>query len=282
MRQQWGKFPRWGVLACCLVVLSACAARQTHEKGRKRAAANGTPALDLTPMPTVPPATPLPEPAAQPVPTRPVGTHKQARKGEIIGEEITFFGAVRADGSKVQPESVDKNGIPTYVTAAGSGFMIVVEAKPGRSGHEVARRVFAHVPDDPTVRPDLEIEANRDLGDGSSEVCDRRKPKIGGIPGINPQSFAETQRISDALNDFSCRFETFIESDSSCTLDVTGDYAFMNKESTTQFCVIVARAYSFPVGDTLLSVRVRDVDGNPGPVKQMRIRRPPEPKPPGK
>src|SRR5207302_9910176 len=90
---------------------------------------------------------------------------------------------------------------------------------------------------------------------------------------IKPMSFAETQKISDAINDFACRFETFIESDSSCTMSPNGDYAFMNKETTTQFCMLVAHAYAFPEGDTLLSVRLRDVDGNPGPVARMRLRR---------
>jgi hypothetical protein len=229
-------------------------------------------------MPTVPPSTPTPLATEAPLPTRPVGSQIKARKGELIGPIVTHFGAARADGVPVDPVSVDKQGIPTYSSSAGSGFMIVVEVKPGIGGNEVSRRIFAHVPGDPSVRPDLEIESNRDMGNGSPEVCDRRKPNIGGIPGINPPSFAETQRVSDALNDFGCRFETFIESDSSCTLEPNGDYSFVSKETTTQFCMMVARAYAFPVGETLLTLRVRDTEGNPGPTKQMRILRPPPPK----
>ncbi len=90
-------------------------------------------------------------------------------------------------------------------------------------------------------------------------------------------SFAETQKVSDAINDFGCRFEIFNESESACTLDAHGDFAFINKDSTMQFCMMVARAYQFPVGETVLSVRVRDSEGNPGPVKQMRIVRPATP-----
>ena len=134
--------------------------------------------------------------------------------------------------------------------------------------------MFAYMPDDPKVRPDLEIETSRDMGNGSREVCDRKRPNIGGIPGINPPNFGESKKISDAINDFSCRFETFIESDGSCTLKADGDYSFVSKDTTTQFCMIVARAYMYPVGRTLLSVRVRDTEGNPGPVKQMWIARP--------
>ena len=156
--------------------------------------------------------------------------------------------------------------------------MLVVEVKPGEGGYEPARRVFVYDPNDPTLRPDLEIQTNRDMGNGSPAVCDRMRPNVGGVPGINPPSFAETQRVSDAINDFACRFETFIESDSACTLNQGGDYSFVKKDSTLQFCMIVARSYAFPVGETLLSVRVRDSEGNPGPIKQMRIVRPPEAK----
>jgi len=203
----------------------------------------------------------------------------KARKGEAIGPVVTFFGAARADGSTVEPKEVDKRGIPTYVSSVGSGFMLVIEAKPGLSELEPARRIFAYVQDDPKSRPDLEIEANRDMGDGSPAVCDRSRPNIGGIPGINPPSFAETQRVSDAINDLACRFEVMIQSDSSCTVSKNGEYSFISKDSTIQFCMIVARAWAFPPGETLLSVRVRDNAGNPGPVRQMRILRSPQAQP---
>lgn len=280
MRNGSGFLPVCGLGAALMVALSACAAK-TPLKGPKAAAE----AYQETPVPTVPPSTPTPvATATPPSTTQPAGKKGKAGTGEPIGPIVTYFGAARADGTTVEPKSVDRKGIPTYASAVGSGFILVVEAKPGASGLQPARRVFAYVPGDPRSRPDLEIEATRDLGDGSVQVCDRSRPKIGGIPGINPPSFAETQRVSDAINDLACRFETFVESDASCTQAKNGEYSFVNNESTTQFCMIVARAWAFPAGDTLLSVRVRDSEGNPGPVKHMRIRRPPdtEPVPPKK
>jgi hypothetical protein len=288
MRQWQRTFAQWALLAVCIVILSGCASAQksttkeTSKSRRSRDVAAATPTYETTPMPTVPPATATPVSTPAPIRTRPAGSGKTAGKGQTIGPLISFFGAARADGTKVEPTSVDSKGVPTYVTAAGSGFMLVIEAKPGDSELEVGRRVFAYVPDDPTIRPDLEIQSTRDMGNGSAEVCDRRRPNIGGIPGINPPSFAENKRVSSAINDFSCRFETFIESESSCTMGPNGDYSFINPETTTQFCMIVARAYAFPVGDTVLSVRVRDTEGNPGPMKQIRIRRPPSSEPAAK
>lgn len=274
MRNGYRFLAVYGLNVALIVALSACAAK-VPLKGPKAAAE----IYKETPVPTVPPSTPTPVASASPIPTTPIGKQVKVRKGEPIGPIVTFFGAARADGSTVQPKSVDKKGIPTYISAVGSGFMLVVEAEPGASGLEPARRVFAYVPGDPKSRPDLEIEANRDMGDGSPAVCDRSRPKIGGIPGINPPSFAETQRVSDAINDFACRFEIFVQSDASCTQDKNGEYSFINKDSTTQFCMIVARAWAFPPGETLLSVRVRDNAGNPGPVKRMRILRSAEARP---
>jgi len=272
-----------GGLSVCLVLgLAGCAAKKPVKGGMGTAAE-----FESTPMPTVPPSTPTPESTPAPLATRPIGKETKAAKGTPIGPVITFFGAARADGSTVQPQSIDKKGIPVYRSEVGSGFMLVVEAKPGQSGYAPGRRVFAYVPEDPKVRPDLEIETSRDMGNGSPEVCDRKRPNIGGIPGINPPNFSETKKISDAINDFSCRFETFIESDGSCTLNKNGDYSFVSKDTTTQFCMIVAHAYMYPVGRTLLSVRLRDSEGNPGPVKQMWVERPatpakPTPKPANK
>jgi len=275
MRNRCVGLVSYGVAAALALSLSACAAKAP---GRSKPA----PDYDETPVPTVPPGTPTPEPTAAPLPTRPIGQNVKPRKGEAVGPVVTFLGAARADGSPAQPESVDKNGVPTYLSAVGSGFMLVIEAKPGANGFGPGRNVFSYVPGDPSKRPDLLVESDRDLGDGNPAVCDRRRPNLGGIPGIKPANFAETQRISDALNDFACRFETFIESESSCTLAANGEYSFRNKDSTTQFCMIVARAWAFPVGETTLTVRLRDTEGNLGPPAQLRIRRPPEPKPAAK
>ncbi len=246
-----------------------------------------TPVYEDTPVPTVPPATPTtpaavvtPAAAATPVPTRPIGKSEvKAKPGEPIGPVVTYFGAARADGLPVEPKSVDRQGVPTYESAVGSGFMLVIEAKPGLGSFEVGRRVFVHVPDNPAARPDIEIIANRPLGDGSAAVCDRRPPNMGGVPAVSPARFDETQAISDAMNDLACRFETFNESEMSCTVDKLGNYKFVDGATTNQFCVIVARSFAFAEGTTEVSVRLKDVEGNPGPVKKLRIHRPPAKKP---
>jgi len=263
-----------------LVLLFGCSTQQPERVEKPK---TPSPLAEMTEVPTVPPkplTAPTPAPEAAPLKVRPVAVAKPAKPGEALGPIITYFGAARADGRTVKPTSVGKDGIATYTSQVGSGFILVVEGKPGSGNVEVGRRLYAHTPGDPTSRGDLEIISSRDLGDGSAEVCDRSRPNIGGIPGTQPLSFNETQKISDAINDFGCRFETFTESDFSCTMDDRDSYAFLNSETTTQFCLIVARAYAFAEGTTELRVRLRDIDGNPGPVKTIRIFRPKEsPKP---
>jgi hypothetical protein len=229
--------------------------------------------------------TPTPQPgsadAAPTLAVRPVGDPKAAaaakRAGKDVGPIVTYAGIARADGRSVPTDGKTADGTPIYRHPVGSGFMVVIEGKPGINQVENGRSIYRYSADDPTQRPDLEIEVTRPLGDGSVAVCDARRPSIGGIPAIDPPSFAETATVSAALNDFSCRFETFIESNASCTVNQYGDFQFFNKDTKVQFCMVVARSWQFPQGDTLVSVRLRDTDGNPGPVSRFVLRYKPNP-----
>ena len=233
-------------------------------------------------IPTVPPGTPTPVGGVTPLPTRPLenpAAEKAKAAGKAIGPVITFLGIARADGKPIEPESKTRTGTPIFVNYVGSGFILVVEGKPGISNLVVGRRLTSYDPNDPSLRPDLEVQSTHPLGDGSPEVCDSRRPHIGGVPAIDPPSFAETKKVAATLVDLSCRFETFNQSSESCTLDSHGDFSFVSKDTATQFCMVVAKAWNFPKGDTLVSARLRDEQGNPGPVSHFILRRPDRPTP---
>lgn len=229
--------------------------------------------------------TPAPgDPGAPPtLAVRPVANEQAARaaqrSGKAVGPVVTYAGLARADGRGVEADGKTADGTPIYRHPVGSGFMIVVEGRPGINNVENGRSIFRYNAADPSERPDLEIEVTRALGDGSAAVCDARRPSIGGVPGIDPPSFADTPKVSAAINDLSCRFETFIESNASCTVNQYGDFEFLRKDSKVQFCMVVARSWQFPEGDTLVSVRLRDTDGNPGPVSRFVVRFRPNPTP---
>lgn len=252
---------------------------------RATPAPGAAPVAEATPVEvpvvrTVPPGTPVPPGGAGALPTRPVknpNAEAERKAGKAVGPIVSFAGAARADGFISKSVGKTDDGVPIFQNPVGSGFMIVIEGKPGISNLEVGRSIFKYDPSDPSLRPDLEIEVDRPLGDGSTDVCDARPPKFGGVPAINPPSFADNPTVNRTLNDLSCRFENFIESNASCTVDKNGDFSFVDHDSKVQFCMVVARAWNFPDGDTLVSVRLRDIEGNPGPVSRFVLSRKPNP-----
>ena len=132
------------------------------------------------------------------------------------------------------------------------------------------------------ARPDLQIEANRDLGNGSPAVCDVAGPMAmqtpGGVPAVPTPSFDPlSQTIANTLNDLSCRFDAHF-SDDACTIPdpATEQLRFVMDDSTTQFCTaaVVGGEWAFPHGDTLLTVQWRDTDGKVGAPRQLVVRVP--------
>jgi hypothetical protein len=178
----------------------------------------------------------------------------------------------------LQPVGFDGQGRAIYERRFGQGFSLVVEGKPGSSGRRVGFSAFDYVPDDPTVRPDLQVLISRDLGDGSAEVCDNMLGNFGGVPGVNPPSYEETQRISDAINDLGCRFNDGTGNpggrgpQDACSLFPDGEFHFINPQSQVQFCARIATPFSFPQGDTIVTARLRDVDEIVGAPQQIVVR----------
>jgi len=214
-----------------------------------------------------------------PTPTRaPAGPTPTVTPTLAPGANIGFFGLLRADNTLLEPTEWDPEGRPVYTRPVGSGFVIVVEAREGANGAAIGRASFEFDPFDPGARPDLQIQANRDLGDGSAEVCDNGADRFGGVPGIDPPSFAETPEIAAALNDFGCRFidgsgQTLGRlPDEACVKFPDGEFRFVDPLSTVEFCATISRPLAFPPGDTIVTARVRDASGVAGPARQIVVR----------
>jgi hypothetical protein len=192
------------------------------------------------------------------------------------GADITYVGLVRASDQVIAPSGTTAQGWPIYERTFGYAFSLVVEAKPGPSRRPVGLNAFRSDLFDPSVRPDLEIIVSRPLGNGSLDVCDDMLPFIGGIPAS--QSFNETQNVSNAINDLACRF---VNGDGlpggrrkvdACTVFGNGEFDFVNGATTVQFCALIAEPFEFPIGDTVVSARVRDSSGAPGPAASFVVR----------
>ncbi|MBX3025395.1 hypothetical protein KF840_10880 [bacterium] len=193
-----------------------------------------------------------------------------------VGADITYVGLVRANDEVVPASGTTSQGWPIYVRPFGFSFSLVVEAKPGPSRRPVGTNAFRSDLTDPATRPDLEIIVSRPLGNGSLAVCDDMLPMIGGIPAS--PSFDLTQNISNAINDLSCRFVNGSglpggrRESEACTVFGNGEFGFVVKATTVQFCALIAEPFGFPVGDTVVSVRVRDSSGQPGPPASFVVR----------
>jgi len=214
-----------------------------------------------TSLPLLPTATKTP--AATPTP------------GTARGPAITFFGITRADDTLVPPSGQTTDGLPIFTRQSGSGFRLVIEAKPGSSGAAVGSSAFQ---DDLSAFPDLQIEVSHALGNGSAAVCDNSHEMPGGVPAVDPPNFDPTTGNINAANDLGCRFNdgqghpTGVDQSSACVLFSTGEYHFVNVTSTIQFCGFVTGVLVFPAGDTVVTARVRDQSGNIGPQAQIVIR----------
>jgi hypothetical protein len=173
------------------------------------------------------------------------------------------------------PSGTTNDGLPIFTHPTGTGFSIVVEGAPGRSGVPVGSSAFSAA--DRTAYPDLQVEVSRPLGNGSSAVCDSTGPTAGGVPAINPPSFAPAQTRIDAVNDLGCRFvdgngqPVARKETEACVQFGTGEHGFVSPASTVQFCGFMTSVLQFPPGDTRVTVRLRDTDGNVGPIAQMVV-----------
>lgn len=225
------------------------------------------PTVTLTPEPTAsftPAATPTSIPSAVPTAT-PTPT-------PLTGPIVSAFGIADGSGTFNAAVDTDPHGRSIFVRQEPAGFVIYVEGRPGPSRLPVGTDRFATRPGDPTRQPDLQIESSNNLGDGSVGVCDNSFPNVGGVPGISLADFSPIQSVSDALNDLSCRFKVFAETDFACTQDSSGNFLFGNASSTVQFCTLVSDTLTFPHGDTVLTVRLLDTAGNAGQAVQIIVR----------
>lgn len=256
------------------------AAFNVHSRGERTAPDTiiFTPgALSPTPTATRPSPTPTP---GTPLPTNTPGGAPPTPTATVAGPGaiITFFGVTRADDKLVTPVGTTADGVPIYESSYGFGFSLVVEALSGGADPPVGTSSFST---DVSQLPDLQVEVSQPLGDGSTAVCDDTAPHFGGVPAVTPFDFSAPE--APAINDLGCRFKDGqghpigrIGADA-CTQFADGQYRFVNATSRIQFCGFVDAPLSFPAGDTVVAVRVRDIAGKTSVVAQLVIRIPASP-----
>lgn len=240
-------------------------ARELVVRVARGGAPTSTPTLEGSPLPTpTPPASgPSPSPTA-------TGSVDQ-------GPRVTYFGLAKADSSLMQPVGTDSFGRPIYRSSVGQGMSLIVEAQPGSGRRPPGRSAFAD-----NGLPDFQMILSRPLGDGSPQVCDVRAPLIGGVPATMPFAFSDDSAVTAAINDLGCRVNdgtgqplarvTSMDACTSSNLGGPSGFAYVNAASTVQFCLPIAGAWHFQLGDTAVAVRLRDQSGALGSVREILVR----------
>lgn len=181
------------------------------------------------------------------------------------GPLVTYLGFVRSDGIPLPIFDMTPEQQPVYRLAANSGFYLVVEGRPGPLQSPVGMSTF-----NPVGLPDLQVQVNRTMGNGSTAVCDKYPPSAGGVPGTSPPD--PNFSAGDAVNDLACRFTTEL-----CVEDPVDGPRFVNPSSTIQFCALIGPELAFRTGGSLVTARLRDLDGMVGPISQTLVLAGPNP-----
>ena len=188
---------------------------------------------------------------------------------------ITFFGIVESSGVVRTPSSQDAFGRNVFRRPLPSNFVIVAEARPGPNGFAVGQNLPQS---DEGILPDLLLQSNRALGDGSPDVCDKGPPPdLGGVPCFYPPNFNfDSPPVRAAMIDFACRFQVHVRSDDACTVNALGNFRFASPNPTSQtiqFCFepAVGTEVAFVHGATLLTAWARDNQGGIGDPVQIVV-----------
>jgi hypothetical protein len=90
--------------------------------------------------------------------------------------------------------------------------------------------------------------------------------------------FSDDPTVITAINDLGCRVDDGAgaplgrpNSEQACSVIefAPSVYGFVEDRSQLQYCLPIAFAWSFPVGDTTIAARVRDLDGRTSAVKEI-------------
>jgi hypothetical protein len=192
-----------------------------------------------------------------------------------VGPIVTTVGVADPDGTIVDPDAVDPNGIPIYTRPTGFSFLLFAEFKKGPNnipiGEAGTQGQEFPGPEAPDFQGLVDMPLGVPPGLGSAQVCDDGIPageENGGVPvatgfgDINP------------LKDLACRFAVLDVSGEACTVNGFGNFAFASPQTFKQFCAMIGLNLKFQSGDTKVRMRAANTAGDTGDEGVVIIRVP--------
>lgn len=209
-------------------------------------------------------------PTSVPPPAETPAADLVVAQGAGAGPEITVFGLTTADDRPLDPAATDDQGRPIFVRPFGQGMTLVIEARSGASGRPVGRSTY----NEGGLLPDLQLIVSNPLGNGDAAVCENAGTD-GGVPA-NPELDFDAPDAAAAINDLGCRaFDRQAQPGNGAFTKPAGApdvWHLVDSRSQLQFGVPIAKAWAFPLGDTIVAVRVRDFTGALSPVEEIVVR----------
>ena len=198
-----------------------------------------------------------------------------------LGPTITHFGVSSGHGDEVQPIGFDDSGRPIFVQQLGYGLLLVVEARIGPSTRPVGNYTVSYEEGGTEKDPDMQMILSQPLGDGDPRICDIFDPNFGGVPATVPFDFEDDAH--DAIADMGCRFDDGSgrhigrrDPLNACTFtNQLFGYSFVDTTSYIQYCSgpgPIDVHWAFPLGDTVVRARVKDIRGNFGEPRDIIVR----------
>lgn len=182
------------------------------------------------------------------------------------GPVITHMGIADASSNAQLPIGYDDAGRPVFNQSFGQGMTLVIEGRSGANRQNPGPYPAPYFVNAELHDPDLQVIVSRPLGNGDPEICDTFPPLLGGVPATVPFVFQDTAPALDIIHDLGCRFldgsgqliarQSTLEA---CTRSDEGfGFGFVDRASRLQFCGLIASAWSFPMGDTIVAARLKD------------------------
>ncbi|MBP1684204.1 MAG: Thermophilic serine proteinase precursor [Deltaproteobacteria bacterium] len=199
------------------------------------------------------------------------------------GPPVLAFVVVPANGCYwCADDNCNCGGVPTPTPYTGQGPQVF--AWPVGSGMKLVIETNVAVPTPNPfgcAGPGLQVESTNQLGTSATALCSGGSfdsTYRGSIPAV-PIPHFDSPDVVDALQSFATSFTTYTSS-GWCTPDPTGfpyEGRTIASGTTLQFCTYppaVTPYQRFPAGDTLLTARLVNAAGTPGPTKQIIVRVP--------